>query len=225
MANTYGVAFSNTDPRNYTSLAPTFLIFNQMSDGASLARPAISQLLAHGITYTGIYQFTYTASTSVYFLLDAITTSTASDRYVYGILDPVQRVDQRLEEIGSTVVALGNTAVALGTTGVAIGTTGVALGTTAVAIGTSVLAASQTLVAIGNTLGTLDARIGTTSSTFGTSATDPGDLYGYMKRIQEFLEGDATFTKSSGAWAVKSRGGSLLASKTLTNTSTTVTKD
>lgn len=64
------------------------------------------------------------------------------------------------------------------------------------------------------------ADIGTTASTFGTTAVDPGTLYGYLKRLQELLEGDATFNKTTGVWDIYSRGSStLLREKTLTNTS------
>ncbi len=238
MSNVYGAAFSNTIPSTYPSLAPTFITFKKMADGSDLGKPAITQL-----STTGIYQFTYSASFSVYFLLDAITVNSTADRYVYGILDPIQRVDQQLAEhtvtfsaFNSSLIALGTTSVALGTTGVALGTTAVALGTTAVALGTSAVALGTTAVAIGTTIlaglgsglslsSDILLRIGTTGSVFGTNLAEPVDLYGYMKRIQEFLEGDKSFTKTTGVWAVSSRGGSLLASKIMTNTSTVVTSD
>lgn len=245
MSNVYGVAFSNTDPRNYPSLAPTFLTFKKIADGSDITPPAISQ-----VSTTGIYTFTYSASFSVYFLLDGITISPSTDRYIFGILDPVHRVDQQLSEytttftavsvtltaIGVSGIALGTTSVALGISSVALGTTAVALGITTSAIGLSLMAIGTTNAAVGTTLSaiglslsaissSMDTKLGTTASTFGTSASDPVDIYGYLKRVQEFLEGDATFTKSTGAWSVTSRGGSLLASKTLTNTSSTVTKD
>ncbi len=217
MSNVYGAAFSNTIPSTYPSLAPTFITFKKMSDGSDLSKPSITQL-----STTGIYQFTYTPSFSVYFLLDAITVNSTADRYVYGILDPIQRVDQQLAEhtsvfvgYNSSLVAIGNTAIALGTTAIAIGTTGIAIGTSIYAgLGAGLSLTSDVLL-----------RIGTTGSIFGTNLVEPVDLYGYMKRIQEFLEGDKTFTKTTGVWAVSSRGGSLLASKAMTNTSTVVSSD
>lgn len=247
MAKTFGIAFSQTDPRTYPSLAPTFLTFQSMVDGSAITPPGVTQL-----SVTGIYFFNYTPTIPIYFLLDGITTSTL-DRYVYGILDPLHRVD----EVAATLIALGNSGLALGTTAVAIGTSNIALGTTAVAIGTTGVALGTTSVALGITgvalgnsgvaLGTTAValatsimagvanislqsgeilnRIGATTSSFGTSAVDPGDLYGYLKRVQEFLEGDKTFTKTSGVWDVKSRGGSLLVSKTMSNSSSTVTSD
>jgi len=235
MANKYGVAFSQTDPRTYPSLAPTFLAFNSMVDGSAISPPAISQFLAAGATYTGIYQFTYTASFSVYFLLDGITVATSTDRYVYGILDPIQQVDLQLERYTATFTAANSTLVAYGNTNVALGTSNIALGVTNFALGVTITAQNVSLDALGisiyeiasagaSSVGDLSG-IGNTTSSFGDINTDPGTLFGYVKRIQEFLEGQATFTKLSGEWNVMSRGGSLLASKALTNTSSMVTKD
>lgn len=65
----------------------------------------------------------------------------------------------------------------------------------------------------------VDEKVGTTSDSFGSTATDPGSVLGYLKRNQEFLEGNAVFTKSTGTWDIYSRGSStLLREKTLTNT-------
>lgn len=152
--------------------------------------------------------------------------------------------------LGTTSVALGITNVALGTTNVALGTTNFALGTTGVAIGTSNIAQGLTALGYGITtyaiattiaaqttsltvnvassstlLTAIDLKIGSTLSAVGTSAVDPGDMYGLLKRLQEFNEGDATFNKTTGAWVVQTRGATTLASKTLSNSNTQVTKD
>lgn len=67
--------------------------------------------------------------------------------------------------------------------------------------------------------------LGTTGATFGGASTDPGTVFGYLKRLQELQEGNANFNKVSGAWEIYSRGSStLFASKTLTNSSSLVTK-
>ena len=251
MATLYAVAFSQTDPRTYPSLAPTFLTFKKISDGSDITPPSIAQM-----STSGLYFFTYTASFSVYFLLDGITVNSTSDRYVYGVLDPVHQVDKQLAEFGSTMVAIGNTAIALGTTSVALGTTNVALGTSNYAwgnsnyalgvsnfawgnsnyaLGVSNYAWGNTNFAIGTTITglvsinsslatSIDARIGTTASAFGSTSVDPGDLFGYLKRAQEFREGDQTFNKVTGAWDISTRGGTLLIQKTLTQSSSSVTK-
>lgn len=91
-------------------------------------------------------------------------------------------------------------------------------GNTLVAIGTSIYAQNQSLAI--SVLG-----IGTVGSTFGSVSSDPIDLFGYMKRIQENLEGNSQFTKLTGAWQISTRGSStVLANKTVTNTSSLVTK-
>lgn len=272
MSRYIGVAFSQSDPRSYPSLAPTFLSFKNALTGSDITKPPISQLGTEGI-----YGFTYTASVPTYFLLDGITTTTSSDRYVFGIIDSFHQVDEQLTAASATLQALGNSCIALGNTNVALGTTAVALGTTSVALGTTGVALSTTAVALGNTgvafgqtsvaLGTSNfafntsifaqsvtisaqavsisaqcvtiislaqfgatnsaeilLRIGTTASSFGTTLVDPGDLFGFLKRAQEFREGDQTFNKTTGAWNISTRGGTLLVTKTLVNSSTEVTK-
>lgn len=125
----------------------------------------------------------------------------------------------------TTLSAQNLTLSGMGTSLTAQGVSLVALGTSSVALGTSIYSALGSVGSGSSVAVQILAAVGATTSTFGDSSTDPGTLYGHLKRIQEFLEGDATFTKSSGVWAVKSRGGSLLASKTLANSSSTVTKD
>lgn len=71
----------------------------------------------------------------------------------------------------------------------------------------------------------VDEKIGTTSDSFGTTATDPSTVFGYLKRNQEFQEGDAVFTKSSAQWNIYNRGSTtLLRSKSLSNNTTEATK-
>ena len=152
--------------------------------------------------------------------------------------------------LGTTSVALGITNVALGNSNIALGTSNIAFGASNFALGSSIYALEQnlgsTLVGIGNTaiaLGITNVAIGTSlsatsvtivvtvagigsaGSTFGGVGSDPIDLFGYMKRIQENLEGNSLFTKLTGAWAISSRGASVvLANKVVINTSTNVTK-
>lgn len=280
----YSLTFGGADPRTYSGLAPTMLIFVNMTTGATLAPPAISESLAS----SGIYQFQYGTTQPIVFLADAATTSPGTaGRYVSGQLDPADRID----EIGTTLVAIGTshiaqgvtiiaigtshlaqgvsilafgvssiaqgvTLTAIGTTLFGIGTTNFALGTTINAIGTTLIgygasnfaygtsiftleqAMASTLTGIGATVSGIGATvsgigvslnaimtvIGSTASSFGTSAADPVDLFGYLKRMQENLEGNSDFTKLSGVWNIKSRGGSLLISKTVANSSSQVIK-
>ncbi len=96
------------------------------------------------------------------------------------------------------------------------GQTLIALGTSNIALGTTILS---------NIVGGAIGGIGSTASSFGTSSVDPVDLFGYLKRIQELIEGNESFSKSTGALSMLSRGSSqLLRTKTITNDATGVTK-
>lgn len=71
----------------------------------------------------------------------------------------------------------------------------------------------------------VDQRLGDTTASFGSTSVDPTQVFGYLKRIQELFEGDATFSKTAGTWDIYSRGSStLLREKTLTNSSSSATK-
>lgn len=216
MATLVAVSFSQSSPNTYPSLAPTFITWMDMQTGNTFSPPGITQL-----AFTGIYMFPHSTTTPFYFLLDAITTAASADRYVYGILSPIQQVDIQLTQLSSTLAAYNSTLTALGTSGVALGTSNIALGTTAVAIGTTITSLIGSDISLSSDI--LN-RIGTTASSYGTTSTDPGTLYGYLKRTHEFLEGDQTFSKTSGLWAISSRGGTLLVEKTLSQTSTSVSK-
>lgn len=91
----------------------------------------------------------------------------------------------------------------------------------------------QSLIALGNTIlstalglsGSFNTLIGNTASSFGSTSVDPTTLFGYLKRAQEFNEGNAIFDKTLATWNISSRGSStLLASKALADTSGNVTK-
>lgn len=208
MATYFAVAFNSSNPSSYPSLAPTFITFKRLIDQTNVTPPGITQLGT-----TGVYYFLYGVTTPTYFLLDGITTSTSSDRYVYGILDPVQQVDipiSFLQAQATTLSAQNNTITAQGTTITAQSNT--------------MSGQMVTLAAIGSSLSTLDVRIGSTLSSIGSTSVDPGDLFGYLKRAQEFREGQQTFNKVSGAWDIKTRGGTLLVERVLTNSSTQVNR-
>lgn len=207
---TYVVRFGTGDPRNSAGLAPTMLLFSVASSGQTLVGPGFSEINS---TW-GMYAFQWGTTTPIAFLADGATSGLGSARYVTGSLDPADRID----EVGTTLVAIGTSNIALGTTNVALGVTGIAQGNTMVALGISIYAmVTGTSISI--------SVIGTAGSTFGGLTTDPIDLFGYMKRIQEDLEGNQTFTKGTGAWQISSRGSStVLANKTITNGASLVTR-
>lgn len=69
------------------------------------------------------------------------------------------------------------------------------------------------------------ANVGTTVDSFGDSASDPTTMFGFMKRIQELLEGNSIYAKGTGLWSMYSRGSSyLLRDKTVADSATQVTK-
>lgn len=241
-AQDYFVAFG-ASPGAYTGLSPTFIVFKN-PNGTNVTPPSIAE-----ISTTGIYTFNYGVTTSIAFVIDGVTTSLGTARFVYGNLTQADRIadigltnyaiGQSMIALGTTAVALGTTAVALGTTSVALGTSitaqgvtnialgtsNIALGVTNVAIGTSLTALGTSIYAQGVTLGALATLVGTTGSTFGGSTSDPIDLFGYMKRALENFEGNQTFTKSSGALSIYSRGSSqLLITKTIANSASLVAK-
>jgi hypothetical protein len=72
--------------------------------------------------------------------------------------------------------------------------------------GASMNALGSSLMAQGSTSGIVGAAIGSLASSFGTTLTDPTTVFGYLKRIQENLEGNQVFTKTSGVQQIWSRG-------------------
>lgn len=237
MAKTYFTRFGAGDPRTYTGLAPTFLIFVRGTDGATQAPPSITETL----TGSGIYQFAYGTTQPIAFLMDAATTSPGvAGRYVTGNIDPADRIDEygntltayglTLLAYGATNFALGTTNVAIGTSNIALGMTNVALGTTNVAIGTSNIALGTTAVALGMTNAAIGISsaifsfLGSTASSIGSTGADPTTVFGFLMRAQEIAEGNQTYTKATGVLDLFTRGATLLREKTIADTATQTTK-
>lgn len=102
MAKTYYLKFGSGDPRSYTGLSPTFVIFQTLGGTAIASPPAITEVAAS----TGIYKFTYGPTASISFLSDGGAALASSDRYISGALDPIQAVD---EVVGTTSDSYGST--------------------------------------------------------------------------------------------------------------------
>jgi hypothetical protein len=102
MAKQYGLKFGSGDPRINTGLTPTFLIFFSPTTGQTIAPPGISESLAG----SGLYTFVYGPTSSVEFLVDGAGSLSSIDRYITGILDPIQAVD---EKVGYTTDSYGTT--------------------------------------------------------------------------------------------------------------------
>lgn len=136
IAKTYYLTFGTGDPRSWTGLAPTFLIFKKF-DGTAVTAPGITEPIAG----SGIYQFTVAPSFSIAFLAYGNTTLLpAAPAYVPGSLDPIDANDDAIAILGSTVLAIGNTSVAVGNTlsdiSTRIGSTASSFGSTSVDPGT-----------------------------------------------------------------------------------------
>lgn len=196
---TYWLKFGSGDPRPNTGLAATFLQFYD-NTGQTLAPPTISEVKYGGVTASGVYGFSYTisATQSVYFLAYSATTLAFAN-------------DSYISGVIDPILALDQAVLG---------------------VSTNLSAQGNTIIAIGNTLPSIMAFnssfIGSTASSFGTSSQDPTTVFGYLKRIQEFLEGDNTFTASSGQWLIYNRASlgttTLLRTKTVINTGAVATK-
>ena len=91
--------------------------------------------------------------------------------------------------------------------------------------GGSVPTADRYLKGTLDPLASVDQKIGSSADSFGSTNTDPASIYGLVKRMQEWLEGNAIYDKSTAVWSVYSRGSStLLAQKSLSNTTSLATK-
>lgn len=72
----------------------------------------------------------------------------------------------------------------------------------------------------------IDQQLGYSVDSVGDASTDPSTVFGAVKRLQEFDEGDKNFNKSTGVWTNYDRGGTLVIRiKTLTNTASEATSD
>ncbi len=155
---TYFLKFGSGDSASYSGLTPTFIIFSTYGITAVVTPPGITETPSG----SGLYNFGFSPTLPIIFKCDGGAALSSVDRYVYGSLDAIQSVDE---------------------------------------------------------------KVGTPTDVIGNSTTDPTTLFGQAKRNQEFNEGDATFTKSTGIWTVYDRtGATLIASKTLANNTTSATK-
>ncbi len=87
----YYLKFGSGDPRSFTGLFPTFVLFS-LGGITSLPGPGITEM-PNG---SGMYQFSYGPTMALNFIADAGTSLQSPDRYVTGVLDPIQAVDQQL---------------------------------------------------------------------------------------------------------------------------------
>lgn len=216
MAREYWFAFSPL-PSDTAGLSPTFIVFG--SSSATFAPPGLTQ------RFSGLYYTSYNATQTVAFVLDGATTGlAASQRYIAGVFDNQDQFGQTLSAMAATLAA-----TASGTTLNALGASLSAMGVSLSALGTSLPAGfaanatlignqGLTLIAIGNTQTAQGGLFGDTTSSFGSTSVDPTTMFGFLKRSQEYAEGNRTYTKATGLLDYYSRGSStLLIEKTITD--------
>lgn len=249
MSRDYWFAFGSRPAAN-TGLNPTFITFVNGS-GVTIAPPTITETFVG----SGLYRVNYNPTQTIAFVVDGATTGLSdSNRYISGVFDPQDQFGTTLLNISDrsmTLIAMGNTMIALGISGVALGNTGIATtisyGSTSAAVGSTLtslvvtditngLATGVTLVAQGVTITAMGdtllsigtgniAGIGSTASSFGDVSQDPVTVFGYLKRVVEFLEGNQNYAKATGGLTFSSRGSSyVLANKIVDDTTTNTTK-
>lgn len=102
MAKTYAMKFGAGKASTNTGLSPTFTIFNWAG---------VTALVSPGITESplasGIYSFMYGATIPVIFEIDGGSSLDSNSRYLYGVLDPIQAVN---ELVGTVSDSYGSTA-------------------------------------------------------------------------------------------------------------------
>ncbi len=108
MAKTFVLQFGSGDPRSFSGLTPTFIIFSTSLGNTAMTAPGISEV----ITGSGFYDFVYGPTISISFLADGGSGLAVTDRYITGVLDPIQAVDQT---IGQPYDSFGSTNVDPGT--------------------------------------------------------------------------------------------------------------
>lgn len=209
----YFAVFGSGAPSTKSGLAPTFITFITTT-GANGTPPAISEPGSQGI-----YKFSYDASaTLITFVLDGATTGLdTSDRYIVGVLDPQ-------DTFGVTLNAIGVSAAAVGVTLAGMGVTLAGMGSTITGIGNTVIAIGDTLAPIGADVAGLVTSIGTSSSSIGFTNVQPVDIFGFLMRAQEFAEGNQNYAKATGILGYFSRGNTMIAQKTISDTATETTR-
>lgn len=100
----YLLIFGSGNPVTFSGLSPTLIVFKSVPGGTNIAAPSISEIP----TSTGMYSFAYGPTTPIAFVCDGGSSLGSGDRYIRGILDPVQRVD---ENIGEQYDSFGSTSV------------------------------------------------------------------------------------------------------------------
>lgn len=109
MSKVYGLKFGSGNPQVTSGLTPTFIFFRAV--GISTYPAGITDMIGPTISELGIsagfYTFQYAPSPTfaIFFNVDGGTALSTIDRYITGVLDPIQSVD---EKVGNLEDNIGN---------------------------------------------------------------------------------------------------------------------
>lgn len=104
IAKNYLLKFGSGNPSSYSGLSPTFILFEigPTLPWVGITSPGITEISSG----SGLYTFAYQATLPIAFVADGGAALSSNDRYVTGILDPIQAVDKYVgfpgDSIGST---------------------------------------------------------------------------------------------------------------------------
>lgn len=104
MAKQYIVRFGSGSPASFSGLSPTLSLFCSVPGGSTLVGPTITEIPAA----TGLYTFAYAPTLPIAFVVDGGGSLSSTDRFVVGVLDPIQAVD---DKVGFSFDSIGSTAV------------------------------------------------------------------------------------------------------------------
>lgn len=92
MSSNLWFTFGSGDPRLFTGITPTFLIFMDQSANAVTPPPIVEKGISTGIFYAS---YMPSPTLSIAFLVDG-GASVSSGRYITGSIDPIINIDQQL---------------------------------------------------------------------------------------------------------------------------------
>lgn len=103
-AKNYLLKFGGGNPSSFSGLSPTFITFEigPTLPWTTITSPGITEISMG----SGLYTFAYQATLPIAFVADGGAALSSGDRYITGILDPIQAVDTYVgfpgDSIGST---------------------------------------------------------------------------------------------------------------------------
>lgn len=100
----FALRFGSGNPGSFTGLSPTMSLFVSLPGASVIVGPTISEIVAG----SGLYQFAYEPTLPIAFICDGGASLNSSDRFITGVLDPIQAVD---EKVGYNTDSIGSTAV------------------------------------------------------------------------------------------------------------------